>query len=133
MTNYLFVSALSGIIFGVLDGLIHANPYAQRLFAVYEPIAKKSINAPLGMAIDLVYGLVMTGLFLTLYKSLPGQTGLVKGLSFGLIVWFFRVAMYTLTQLMMFEVPMNTLAYTLTTGLAEMVIVGAVIGLTLKV
>ena len=39
MRRYLTVSVVSGIVFGVLDGLIHANPWAQPLYAVYEPIA----------------------------------------------------------------------------------------------
>ena len=31
-----------------------------------------------GIAIDLVYGLVMAGVFLLLFQSLPGDVGLVK-------------------------------------------------------
>ena len=40
MPKYAIVSVVSGILFGVLDGLINANPMAQRLYAVYKPIAK---------------------------------------------------------------------------------------------
>jgi hypothetical protein len=47
MTGYIIVSIVSGIVFGILDGVIHANPLAQRLYEVYKPIAKTSIN-PLG-------------------------------------------------------------------------------------
>ena len=102
MPKYAIVSVVSGILFGVLDGLINANPMAQRLYAVYKPIAKTSINPVAGIAIDLVYGFVMTGVFLVLYQSLPGVAGIVKGISFALAVWFFRVVMYVATQWMMY-------------------------------
>lgn len=133
MIRYIFASIVSGILFGVMDGVISANSYAQELFEVYKPIAKTSINLPLGMIIDLVCGFVMAGLFLLFYKSLPGETGLLKGLSFAFIVWFFRVAMSVASSWMMFNIPVNTLLYTLITGLGEMLGLGIVLGLTLKI
>ena len=132
MIRYVVVSIVSGILFGVLDGVINANPLGQRLFQVYKPIAKTTINVPAGIAIDIVYGFVMAGLFLLLYNSLPGQAGLAKGLSFALIVWFFRVVMYVATQWMTLNVPAGALLYTLVTGLGEMLILGVLYGLTLK-
>ena len=59
MIRYIIVSIVSGTLFGVLDGVINANPWAQRLYAVYKPIAKTSLNLPAGIAIDLVYGLTL--------------------------------------------------------------------------
>ncbi len=132
MTNYLIVSVVSGILFGVLDGLINANPFAVGLYEAYKPIAKTSVNLPVGMAIDLVYGFVMAGAFLILYASLPGEVGLVKGISFAVLVWFFRVAMSVASQWMMFNVPTSTLLYTLLTGLGEMLVLGILYGLTLR-
>lgn len=133
MLNYIFVSLLVGITFGFMDGIINGNSYAKKLFEVYSPIAKTSINIPLGIGIDLIYGFAMTGLFLLLHQSLPGQTGLVKGLSLGIIMWFFRVLMYVVSQMMMFNVPSNALLYILTTGFFEMLIIGMLIGVTLTV
>ena len=75
-----------------------------------------------GIAIDLVYGLVMAGVFLLLFQSLPGDVGLVRGMSFALLVWFFRVVMGVASTWMMFDVPAGTLLYTLVAGLAEMLI-----------
>jgi hypothetical protein len=132
MIGYIIVSIISGILFGVLDGVINANPLAQRLYEVYKPIAKTSINPLAGIMIDLVYGFVMAGVFLLLYKSLPGETGLVKGVSFACLVWFFRVVMYTASQWVMFNVPVEALLYSLVTGLGEMLILGVFYGLTLK-
>jgi len=40
MVRYIIVSIVSGILFGVLDGLINANPLAQRLYEVYKPISQ---------------------------------------------------------------------------------------------
>ena len=115
--RYVVVSVASGILFGVMDGLIHGNPLAQRLFEVYEPIAKTSVNVPAGVAIDLAYGFVMEGVFLLLYRSLPGKAGWMKGVSFGVLVWFFRVVMGVASQWMMFRVPAAVLAYSLVSGL----------------
>jgi hypothetical protein len=132
VTRYIIVSISSGILFGILDGVINANPLAQKLFEVFKPIAKTSINPLAGIVIDVVYGFVMAGVFLLLYISLPGETGLVKGLSFALLVWFFRVVMYIATQWVMFNIPIETLLYSLIAGLGEMLILGVLYGLTLK-
>jgi hypothetical protein len=131
MITYIIVSIVSGILFGVMDGLINANSFARRLYNVYNPIAKTSMNIPAGIAIDLVYGFIMAGVFLILYNSLPGELGLVKGISFAFLTWFFRVVMHTGSQWMMFKVPIRTHLYTLVAGLGEMLILGIVYGVTL--
>jgi hypothetical protein len=130
--RYIIVSVMSGILFGILDGVINANPLAQRLYAVYKPIAKASLNVSAGMLIDLAYGFIMAALFLLLCKGLPGRTALVKGMSFGLLAWFFRVVMCTASQWMMFNIPREALLYSLATGFVEMLLLSLLYGLTLK-
>ncbi len=132
MMGYILVSVVSGILFGILDGVINANPLARRLYAVYKPIARTSINPLAGMLIDLVYGFIMAGVFLLLYASLPGETGLVKGISFAFLAWFFRVVMSAASQWVMFRVPAQALLYSLAAGLGEMLILGVLYGLTLQ-
>ena len=132
MTTFVIIGVISGILFGTLDALINANPLAQRLYQVYQPIARTSVNALAGIAIDLIYGFVMAGVFLLLYESLPGASGLLKGVSFALITWFFRVVMTVASQWMMFRVPARTLLYSLISGLAEMLVLGILYGMTLK-
>ena len=131
MFNYVLFSVIGGILFGVMDGLINANPMATRLYEVYKPIAKPSLNFIAGIIIDLAYGFILAGLFLMLYQSLPGASGLFKGLCFGLMTWFLRVAMSVASQWMMYKVPTKTLLYTLFAGLAEMLVLGILFGLTL--
>ena len=131
MWNYVVVSIAGGVLFGVMDGIINANPLAQRLYEAYKPIARTSINALAGMVIDLAYGFIMAGLFLLLFQSLPGASGWIKGLSFGLIAWFFRVLMSVASQWMTFRLPPAALAYTLFMGLGEMLLIGIFFGLTL--
>ena len=114
MITYSIVSAISGILFGILDGVINANPFAQKLYQFYKPIARTTINPVAGIMIDLVYGFIMAGLFLLLYKCLPGESGLVKGLSFAVMAWFFRVVMSAASQWMMFNVPAETILYSAT-------------------
>jgi hypothetical protein len=132
MVRFLLFGVISGILFVILDGAINANPLAQRLYKVYTPIAKTSLNPLAGIVIDLVFGLAMAGIFLLLFNSLPGESGLVKGLSFAAIAWFFRVVMYVASQWMMFTVPGKTLLYTLAAGFGEMIILGVLYGLILK-
>ena len=85
-----------------------------------------------GILIDLLYGFLLAGLFLLLFASLPGESGLLKGLSFGLITWLLRVLMSALGEWMMFTLPLKTLLYKLLAGLAEMLVLGILYGLTLK-
>jgi len=132
MLRFIIVSIGSGFLFGILDGTINGNPYARKLFEVYDPISKTAINIPAGIVIDLIYGFIMAGLFVLLYQSLPGATGLIKGLSYAGIIWFFRVLMYAVTQWMMFRVPAAALFYMLWTGLIEMGILGILYGTTLR-
>jgi hypothetical protein len=84
------------------------------------------------MVIDLAYGFVMAGVFLLLYSSLPGETGLLKGVSFAVLVWFFRVVMSAASQWVMFRVPAKALLYSLVAGFGEMLLLGVLYGLTLK-
>jgi hypothetical protein len=79
MLRYLIVSIGSGILFGVLDGVIHANPLARRLFAAYEPIARTSINVPAGVIIDLGYGFALAGMFLLLYPRVSWDATALRG------------------------------------------------------
>ena len=132
MAAYVLTSIVSGILFGIMDGVINANPLAQRVYAVYKPIAKTSLNIIAGVMIDLVYGFVMSGVFLLLYESLPGQAGIVKGIGFAVLVWFFRVVMGAASQWMMFIVPVRTLLYTAAAGLGEMLVLGILYGLVLQ-
>ncbi len=132
MARYIIVSIAGGILFLIMDVLINANPLAQKLYEFYEPIARTSVNAPAGAMIDLAYGFIMAGVFLLLYRSLPGEAGLVKGISFALFVWFFRVAMSVASSWMMFNVPAGALIYSLITGLLEMLVLGVLYGATLK-
>lgn len=132
MSRYIMVSLISGILFGFMDGLINGNPVAVRLYEVFKPISKTSVNFAAGIIIDLAYGFILAGLFLMLYPSLPGQNGVVKGLSFGWITWLLRVLMSVVSQWMMFNIPFKTSVYTVFAGLAEMLILGIFYGLTLQ-
>ncbi len=132
MLRYIIISIIAGILFGLMDALINANPLAQKLLEVYKPISKESVNVTAGIIIDLVYGFLLAGLFLLFYQSFPGESGIVKGVVFALIVWFLRVMMNVVSTWMTQKVPLNTLLYILLTGLVEMLILGIFFGLTLK-
>lgn len=132
MKRYIAVSIATGLLFALMDGLINANPLTQQLYAVYAPIARPSVNAAAGIAIDLAYGFILAGLFLLLFRGLPGRSGVVKGLSFGLIAWFLRVVMQAASAWVMYTVPEMALLYMILTGFGEMLVLGAFLGATLK-
>ena len=131
LIRVLAVGLGAGLLFAVGDGLLNANPLAQRLNDIYRPIVRESVNAPLGAALDLIFGIVMGALFVLLAPALPGN-GIAKGAAFGLIAWFFRVAMGTASQVVMFRVTTPTAMYWLLTGLAEMMMLGIFYGALLR-
>lgn len=127
MLRQIVVGLIAGVAFLVLDGLVNANPLAQRLYAAYEPIARPSVNAAAGSAVDLAYGVILVALFLTLRPSIPGRTSIMKGVSFGLMVWFLRVVMRVAGEWVTTTVPPTTHAYTLVAGLVQVLLVTGVI------
>lgn len=132
MIRYIIISVVSGILYLLLDMAINANPLAKKYYEVYKPIVKTAINPLAGVLIDLAYGFILAGVFILLYNSLPGATGLLKGLSYAGLAWFFRVVMRAASDWMMFTIPVRTLIYSLVTGLGEMLILGILFGLALK-
>ena len=131
MFRQMVVGLVAGVAFLILDGVLNANPLAQRLYAAYQPIARPSVDALAGSAIDLAYGLILAALFVMLRTSLPGETRLMKGLSFGLIVWFLRVVMRVAGEWVTTTVPVSAHAYTLLAGLVQVLLVGVILALLL--
>ena len=131
MFTFIGAAVGSGLLFAVLDGLLNANPLARRLYRTYDAVAKERANIPAGFAIDVAYGFAMAGLFKTLFNCLPGEAGILKGLCFAGIAWFFRVAMGVASEWMTRKVPPLALLYTLTAGLGEMLLLGILYGLAL--
>ena len=129
---FFLVSLTSGLLLGVMDGFANANPYATQLYAVYNPLGRGTTNVPAGFVIDILFGFILAAIFLLLYKSLPGGLGVIKGVSFALLVWFFRVVMSVVSQWVMFNIPYSSLLYTAGAGLVEMLAIGIFYGLTLK-
>ena len=66
----------------------------------------------------------ITGIFILLFASLPGDVGIVKGISFAIIAWFFRVVMSVASNRMVFKVLVKALLYSLVAGLGEMLVLG---------
>lgn len=127
--RFVITAVLTGLLFGILDGLINANPLAVKLMSCFKPIAREKINVLAGIIIDLCYGFAISGLFLFLKDILSGHTGLMKGIVYGAGIWFFRGLMNAVSSWMMYHVPGRTLLYMLLTGLAEMMALGILNGI----
>jgi hypothetical protein len=132
MLRYFAISIICGVLFGVMDALINANPLGRKLNEAFKPIAKTSMNIAAGVIIDLAYGFALAIIFVVLFDSLPGIAGLLKGISFAILVWFFRVVMSTASNWMMYKVPGKTLLYNLLTGLVKMLVLGLICGAWLR-
>jgi hypothetical protein len=132
MLKFIITAVLTGLLFGIMDGLINGNPYAVKLMECYKPIAKQQIDIPVGLLIDLLYGFVISAIFIIIMPVLPSESGIIKGITFGLGMWFFRVFMGVVSNWMTFTIPSKTLWYILLTGLIEMILLGILNGLILK-
>lgn len=132
MVRFLVVCLGGGALFGIMDGLINGNSLAQKLYAPFDAVLRKTVNIPAGIAIDLIYGFALAGIFLLLYQSLPGNSGWLKGITFGFIIFFFRVVMQVASQWMMYKVSSKLLVYILASGLIEMLLLGLYFGLCLS-
>ncbi|MDP1725986.1 MAG: hypothetical protein Q8M15_04325 [Bacteroidota bacterium] len=132
MKRFIITAVLTGLLFGLMDGLINANPFAVKLMECYKPIAKQSINVLMGLGIDLLYGFIISSIFILIKPALPSEIGIIKGLSYGLGIWFFRVMMGAISSWMMYNIPIQTLIYVVLTGLIEMTVLGILNGLMLK-
>jgi hypothetical protein len=131
MLRQVFVGLVAGVALLVLDGIVNANALAQRLYAAYQPIARQSVNALAGSAIDLAFGVILAWLFSALRTSLPGRSSVTKGLSFGVMVWFLRVCMRVAGEWIVTVVPVDVHAYTLAAGFVQVLIVSAIIAVLL--
>ncbi|MCG6925229.1 MAG: hypothetical protein LJF30_07965 [Acidobacteria bacterium] len=131
MLRVIAVGLAAGVALLITDALLNANPLAQRLYAAYGPIARSNVNALAGSLIDLAYGSILAVLFVALWSGLPGETRLVKGLSFGLMVWFLRVVMRVASDWVATTVPLSTHAYTLVGGLVQILLVAVLIAVLL--
>jgi hypothetical protein len=132
MIRFIIAAILTGLLFGILDGLINGNPFTKKLMECYKPIAKQSINIPAGLIIDLVYGFAISGVFLFIIPVLPTESWIIKGVAFGIGMWFFRVLMNVVSSWMMFNIPGKTLIYILLTGLIEMILLGVLNALIIE-
>ena len=132
MLRFIIAAFLTGFLFVVMNGLINGNPYAVKLLECFKPISRQNINVPIGVLVDLLYGFSISGLFIIILPVLPSTNGIVKGITFGVGLWFFKVVMGVISYWMMFNIPGETLIYLLFTGLIEMMILGVLNGLIIK-
>ena len=132
MLRRILVSFAAGVAFVALDGFLNANPVAQHVYAAYRPIARSSVNALAGALVDLAYGAILVALFVTLRHCLPGRTALMKGVSFGAMVWFLRVVMRVAGEWITTTLPTSAHVYSLAAGLVQMLLVAILIALLLR-
>lgn len=125
----LWVGLIVGVAFVLLDFAFNANPLAAKALAFYEPIARGQFLMSLGIAADMISGLVLVFFFALLFPALPSSSGILKGLVFGLIVAYLRVVMNTVASYAMFSMPTGAFFYVLVSGILEMTVLGFLAGL----
>jgi hypothetical protein len=132
MIRFTIAALTTGILFGAMDGLVNGNPWAVKLLECYKPIARTEINVSAGILIDFFYGFAIAGFYYFLLPVLPAGNPFIKGIIFGIGIWFFRVLMHVASSWVMFNIPVRTLIYLLISGLIEMMLLGMVNGLIIK-
>jgi len=132
IVRYILVGIASGLLFGIMDALININPIAEKLYEFNLPIRRASVDVIAGVVMDLAYGFILMAAFLVLYRSLPGRVGLIKGVSYALLVWFLRVVMSGASQWIMLNMPVTALIYGVLAGLGEMLVLGILYGATVR-
>ncbi|MFH1784658.1 MAG: hypothetical protein ABH868_07220 [bacterium] len=116
---------------GVMSGFLSVSVFKLPIFVCDSTLWHQQFNPALSVFLDIIYGIILAGLFNLLYMSIPGE-GLMKGISFGLIVWFFKVVMAMGSIRVMFDVSNKILMYWTFAGLVEMMIIGSVLGIFYK-
>ncbi|MFZ5941846.1 MAG: hypothetical protein ACOYXB_14850 [Bacteroidota bacterium] len=132
MARYVITAVITGLFFGILDGMIYGNPFAKGMLEAYKPISRKSVHFPAGLLTDLLSGFVISYLFIIIMPVLPTGSGVIQGMLYGLILWYFRIFMGVASDWMRFTIPLKTHLYILLTGLIEMILLGITNGLLLS-
>jgi hypothetical protein len=116
MEKFLIIGLVSGVLFIVLDMITNVNPFALKLMEDYKPIARKKVNTVLAMSVDIMYGFVLTGIYLLLKNSLPADSFLQNILQYTLLIWFLREFMMSMSSYIIFDISPKLLIYNLASG-----------------
>lgn len=119
------------IVLGVILGFFSVTVFKLPMFVSDSTLWRKEFNPILSVCLDIIYGIILAGLFNLLYIGIPGE-GILKGISFGLIIWFFKVVMAMGSIRIMFNVSDKVLLYWTFSGLFEMLIIGTILGMFYK-
>lgn len=120
------------LVLGVISGFFSVSVFKLPMFVSDSTLWRREFNPALSIFLDIIYGIVLAGLFNLLYLSIPGE-GVLKGISFGLIIWFFKVVMAMGSIRIMFNVSDQILIYWTFSGLLELVIIGSILGIFYKI
>ena len=117
---------------GVMSGFFSVAVFKLPIFVSDSTLWRREFNPALSILLDITYGIILAGLFNLLYMSIPGK-GVLKGIAFGLIIWFFKVVMAMGSIRVMFNVSDKILVYWTFSGLLELLVIGSVLGIFYKI
>lgn len=119
------------LISGVVAGFFSVSVFKMPIFVSDSTLWRQEFSPYLSVSLDIIYGIILAGLFNLLYISIPGE-GIMKGISFGLIIWFFKTVMAMGSIRVMFNVSDKVLLYWTFSGLLEMLVIGTILGIFYK-
>ena len=126
--NFIITGIIIGFIFLLLDMLfaIITNP----LLLPYSdlPIWRIPPNILAGTVFDFINGFILVGVFMVIYKGVPG-TGWKKGVNYGIIVGLFRVVMMSFSTIVMYAIPIEIVTVGLISGYIEIIILCIILSL----
>lgn len=120
---FLFMNPLSQQI--IFSESVGQNPKLVAVWTQISPVPSLVSLLPALTITPLIYSVV----FVMLYDSIPGRTGIKKGFVFGVILWALIAVFFELfTPNGLFGEPIHLLAYELLLWFIGLIIVGIVMG-----
>lgn len=130
---------VAAIVFMIISQVIHTIE-AQLTMDYYTdptyfPVWSKIMMGEMGLAPEFMYyslasafviGLLFTGIYTVVEKSIPGKTLAKKGLNYGLLMWLIGGIPSSLTMVLLINLPIDLIAYWTVTGLIINLLAGTV-------
>jgi hypothetical protein len=89
MKNIVFASAIAGLISGLLSAIIVVIGRLIKLFGVLAPMENTIIFSIGWIVLTVIFCIFFGLLYKGIYDLIPGK-GIMKGLFFGLLIWFIK-------------------------------------------
>lgn len=139
MRTYIFVIIWSVFLVIFMEDVLIAKllsdaiPFFESHEKALKPFETRDVTEVIAVGILVFKLFIMSGLFILLYPSLWGNSGVVKGLFYGSMLWFFLVVMpFTHPKSLKYDISIGGILYIFFLFLVMFLLLGLLYGLILK-